>query len=197
MPGRRAASPAVVREVVARLDELPDDDHGWERAVGLIAEAGELDALRSLLSERRSQAGRRALIDRLARAGDADAWAEALDRMLTATRAGESVPEPHFWTPVEDSRVARGLGALAHEQISRPTQDDEREWALGLLGAGRSLEALHELDALIAAHGAARPTLELTRATVARCLATDLVLERLPRDLAGAARLLPLPLRSS
>jgi hypothetical protein len=177
------------REAVARrLDELVIDDGWWANAVGLLAEDYGPGLLRRLQSGSRTESQQENLRERLAALGDVRSQLEILGGLVGRARDGELVGEAPRWPErIDDRSVLEALGELLEALGSERKGSGWWDFALGKLAGSGSEGALSVIDRVIGATGV---PLDFARQGLARSLAADLVLARLPQDIAGAAMLL-------
>jgi hypothetical protein len=177
----------VLDAVVDRLDAITIDSGGWNNAVGLLADRGNVDALRTIAAGPRTSIQAMALAYQLARHGDPDAQLTVLDELVERAADRQRLESPYWRIPVTDPLVARRLGALIAE-LGPDSSAKLHQFAVGQLGVAETDEALVTLDELIARFG--DDEFGLTRDTLARRLAAQEILRRLPATLGEAALLL-------
>lgn len=185
--GRPGPASAITAAVIARLRALEPDSWMWGNAVGLLIEAGCREEIRDLLDVPLSDEARNRIARRLAAAGDQEAQARVLAALTQALSEGLPVEVPHWHddartvVPIEPlARLAQVALAYDHQRL--------RSFALGLLESREDVAALAELSRLRRDHHARHPWLALSVERLARRLATQQVLARLPRDLGALAR---------
>lgn len=176
--------------VVERLDVLTGDVAGWSNAVGMLGDRKELDRLRRLRTDRRNEQQHARLMAELAELGDRDGQLFVIAELLRPPGPEPlgHEPSPHWRETVNDSDVVEALGELYEAQRPDHRSNDLATFALGQLGAAQTESALHRLDEM----NQRNPdrALRVTRAELARRLATQEVLSRLPEPLDEAALLL-------
>lgn len=183
----------IVDAVIMRLDAIADTDAWWANAVGVLSDREDVDALRRLRNSSRTSWQAAVLAEQLARHGDPDAQLDVLMRLIE--RSGDDPrhgDQPVWKNAISDSRVAERLGDLV--LALGPEHADAPMWrfALGQLGTAKTDRALQVMDRLVAELDG-RPLITGTREMLARHLATEAVLARLPSTLADAAMLLESP----
>ena len=166
----------------------PTDVKGWSNAVGLLAERGDEGFLRRLAGGERTEIQARVVRSWLARLGDVTAQLEVLAGLVETARNGEMEGEPPRWAePIEDSSVLDSLGDLLEALGPEGKGSSWWDFALGKLASSPNPQALSVVDHIIES---LEVPLGFTRLSLARQLAADVVLARLPKDIGDAAMLL-------
>lgn len=129
-----------------------------------------------------------ALREAQAAAGDVEAQLELLAALTAAVEAGERVAPIGFSAAVDDERVTEALGDLLRILgPRRATHDDLQRSVVRSLAAGRSISAVRVYDRLLEDDSFEAAFFYYPRTELARQLATDQVLSRLPSDLGALA----------
>jgi HEAT repeat protein len=165
---------------VARLRKIGPEASWWLNAAGLLCERGAVDEVRTLLNDDLPPKVRAGLLERLATYGDEEAQLEVIRGLTQRVEAGDAPDGVHWWvrTPVD----VAALHQLADAAI-RHDANETLNFAVGLLAERADVEALRTFDALAATHGRQRRWLRLQAVSLARRIATQRVLARLPSDL--------------
>jgi hypothetical protein len=180
------ATPRLVDAALARLTELDSSARWWLNAAGFIVELGEIEQVRLLLELALAPIAREHLIDRLARAGDAEAQREVLDRLAIDLLDGKAFERPHWWEEVRRQVPVDATAHLADVALQRGDRE-AAHFAISLLEHRMDPATLPALNNLVAQHG--RRHLSLGEALVrhGRRLASVQLIAAAPTELGSAA----------
>jgi len=178
-------SDALTDALFSRLSALGPGHGAWLNAVGMLIEGGELGRARELLLADMTHEIRRAVVDRLAAAGDPAAQREQLGRLAANVASGGHPEAPRWRPPYGTSAPLDAVVGLARAALEHDAE--VRTFALGLIEERIDDAAQAALAELAAVYAKRYPSLKLKLERHARRMATHAVLYRLPAELADAA----------
>lgn len=184
--GRAGAPGAVTDAVIARLRDLGPETRGWAGIVRYLAERGAIGGVRELLTPEVPSEARQSVIATLAQQGDARAQVEYLNALRNRVEEGESVQRLSHIDLNDSPEVLEALKHLAEAAVAHGA-GDIRGSAIAQLQEWPSIDAMALLETLTERYSDDYPWLGLSRDRAARRFATQIVLERIPTDLAAVA----------
>ena len=174
----------VARAFVERIPSLVDR-HRFASVVAKVASSGHGHLLNELDESRLDATQLAALREARARAGDLDSQLAIANETVERVRAGEDAPPLGFAANVRDERMveplAQLLGLLGP---SGGTRDDLQRSVVQALAATRSPAAVRAYDHLMEDRSFEAAFFWYPRTELARLMATDRVLARLPQRVA-------------
>jgi hypothetical protein len=184
--GRPGPSSAVTHTAVTRLAELGSQTRGWLNAVGQLAEGDNAAEIRTLIDHNTAPEQLQMVTSQLARQGDQQAQLETLQALTLAVHDGQRPERPHWPSGDESPELLAAAAELANTSLAAGA-DELAGFALGQIQAYRDEQALTVLASVVDAHRTDRPWLAAGVEQMARRIATDRVLQRLPESLQALA----------